>query len=175
MRGRAFDRAPRPRWSTGERPPHRAFRLPVGREGPNDAPKRCTTTGSTLPRGGAPFSRSLDASIAVCRGDGRDKSGFPFPRISRPGAEGGDDRHRKAIHNHGENSFPWLCLVFRVVGGSIARLTARALSPSPAISTQYCVKYWRGRNGQIRAKGPRSRFLHGFQDVGQTRKLRIVK
>ena len=154
MRGRIFDRAPRPRWSAGERPPPRAFRLPVGREGPNDAPKRFPTAGSTLPRGCAPFWRSLDASIAVCRGDGRDKSGFPFPRISRPGAEGGDDRHPTTIHNHGEDSFPWLCLVFQVVGVSIAWLTARALSRSPAISTQYCVKYWPGRNGQIGAKGP---------------------
>ena len=173
MRGRAFDRAPRPRWSAGERPPPRAFRLPVGREGPNDAPKRCATAGSTLPRGCAPFWRSLDASIAVCRGDGRDKSGFPFPRISRPGAEGGDDRHPTTIHNHGEDSFPWLCLVFRVVGCSIGRLTARALSRSPAISRPVLRKVLAREKWPDWCERPRSRFLHGFQDVGQTRNLTI--
>ena len=114
-----------------------------------------------------------DAAIAVCRGDGRDKSGFPFPRISRPGAEGGDDRHPKMIHNHGEDSFPWLCLVFRVVGCSIGRLTARALSRSPAISRPVLRKVLAREKWPDWCERPRSRFLHGFQDVGQTRNLTI--
>ena len=42
----------------------------------------------------------------------------------------------------------------------------------PPINRQYCVKYWLEQNGQIRAKGPQSRFLRGFQDVGQAKKLR---
>ena len=33
------------------------------------------------------------------------------PRISAPGGEGGGDRRRKTVQNHGKDSFPWFCPV----------------------------------------------------------------
>ena len=110
-------------------------------------------------------ARPSPSHPAMDESGGEIRGGAPLPRrfllpAQREASIDGTRRHRTSGKTLPRGSVP----LFKSVGVRSRNSPRGDGPPLEAFGRQYCIKYWPGRNGQIHAKEPGTRFLHGSKE-----------